>query len=453
MEKSAKKRVTLAAIIVAVICVLGIGVYFAAPYIKNVTDPNNKAIQAMKNSSVELSDNIKADIDEFIKGITDGGIKNYTGYITYDDVTYQSGNMLDYINTNTVKYNYGIDMGAKALGGSISLAADESALEVASLNFYIDGSTLYFKVPQLSSYNYKMNLDDALNYIENSSSNSANGSKFDIGFDKGDIDYMLKLLDSVDKEEGDSYSKAIQSVVDDIQKGFAKAAEEFTYSKVGNKEYSSGSYKQNTTCYTVTVTKDALIDGADAAIEAIYDDDSISGYRTLITSYYKNSREKLKSAVRKHLEDFEGFDMTIYVGDGSRIVAYEINSSDDDSSGSVVVESFLKGQITNLSYNMTYKDNTAVSSFERADDNTYKLASQINSDDIKLSYHGQAGLSADTKLSVSAADFTNAVDVTKLTNSQYQTIVLEAMSNIKVLNQIISIDLLIQDGNVQDLFR
>ena len=102
---------------------------------------------------------------------------------------------------------------------------------------------------------------------------------------------------------------------------------------------------------------------------------------------------------------------------------------------------------------MTYKDNTAVSSFERADDNTYKLASQINSDDIKLSYHGQAGLSADTKLSVSAADFTNAVDVTKLTNSQYQTIVLEAMSNIKVLNQIISIDSLIQDGNVQDLFR
>ena len=453
MEKSAKKRVTLAAIIVAVICVLGVGVYFAAPYIKNVTDPSNKAIQAMKNSSVEMSDNIKANIDNVIKGITDGGTKSYTGYITYDDMTYKSGNMLDYIRTNTIRYNYGVDMGARALGGSISLAADESASDVASLNFYINGGTLYFKVPQISSYNYKLNLDDALKYIEDLSSDDIDSSKFDIGFDMGDIDYMMKLLDSVDKEEGDSYSKAIQSVVDDIQIGLAKAAEEFVYSKAGNKEYSSGSYRQNTTCYNVTVTKDALIDGADAAIEAIYDDDSIAGYRTLISSYYKNSREKLKNAVRKHLEDYEEFDMTIYVGDGNRIVAYEINSNDDDSNGSMVVESFLKGQITNLSYNMTYKDNTAVSSFERADDNTYKLASQINSDDIKLSYHGQAGLSSDTKLSVSAADFTNAVDVTNLTNSQYQAIALEAMSNIKVLNQIISIDSLIQNGNVQDLLR
>lgn len=453
MEKTAKRRITLAAVIIALVCVIGAGVYFAVPYIKNVTDPDNKAIQAMKNSSVEMSDNIKTNIDNVIKGITDGGTKNYTGYITYDDMTYKSGNMLDYIRTNTIRYNYGVDMGAKALGGSISLAADESASDVASLNFYINGGTLYFKVPQISSYNYKLNLDDALKYIENLSSDDIDSSKFDIGFDMGDIDYMMKLLGSVDKEEGDSYSKAIQSVVDDIQIGLAKAAEEFVYSKAGNKEYSSGSYRQNTTCYNVTVTKDALIDGADAAIEAIYDDDSIAGYRTLISSYYKNSREKLKNAVRKHLEDYEEFDMTIYVGDGNRIVAYEINSNDNNGNIKVVVESFLKGQITNLIYNMAHEEDTASSSFEKTDENTYKISSQINSDDIRLSYHGQAGLSDDNKLTVSAADFTNAIDVTKLTNSQYQAIVSEAMGNIKVLNQIIAIDSLIQDGNVKDLFR
>lgn len=443
MEKTAKKRVTLAAVIIALICVIGAGVYFAAPYIKNVTDPNNKAIQAMKNTSVELSDNIKADIDNIIKGITDGKIKSYTGYITYDDLTYKSDNMLDYIKTNTIRYNYGIDGKSRAIGGSILLAADEAGADVASLDFYIDDKALYFKVPQLSSYNYKMSLEDVINNLDKSSVGAGN-SNLDIGFDKGDIDYMMKLLDSVDKEEGDSYSKAIQSVVDDIQKGLAKAAEEFIYSKVGNKEYSSGSYKQTTTCYNVTVTKDALIDGADAAIEAIYDDDSISGYRTLISSYYKNSREKLKSAVRKHLENFEGFDMTIYVGDGNRIVAYEINNNDDNGSGAVVVESFLKGQITNLSYNMSYKEDTLVSSFERADESTYNISSQINSSDIKLSYHGKTGLSDDNRLTVSAADFTNAIDVAQLTNSQYQAIVSEAMSNIKVLNQIISIDSFIQ---------
>ena len=452
MERAAKKRVTLAAIIIAVICVVGAGIYFAAPYIKNVTDPNNKAIQGMKNSSIEVSDNIKAGIDNIIKGITDGESKVYTGYITFDDLTYKSDNMLDYIKTNTIRYNYGIDGKSRAIGGSILLALDEDGADVASLDFYIDDKALYFKVPQLSSYNYKMSLEDVLNNLDKSSVGTGS-SNLDIGFDKGDIDYMMKLLDSVDKEEGDSYSKAIQSVVDDIQKGLAKAAEEFTYSKLGNKEYSRGSYKQNTTCYNVTVTKDALIDGADAAIEAIYDDDSISGYRTLISSYYKNSREKLKSAVRKHLENFEGFDMTIYVGDGNRIVAYEINNNDDNGNGAIVIESFLKGQITNLAYNVSYKEDTAASTFERADENTYKISSQINSSDIRLSYHGQAGLSGDNKLTVSAADFTNAIDVAQLTNSQYQAIVLEAMSNIKVLNQIISIDSLIQDGNMQDLFR
>lgn len=443
MERAAKKRVTLAAIIIAVICVVGAGIYFAAPYIKNVTDPNNKAIQGMKNSSIEVSDNIKAGIDNIIKGITDGESKVYTGYITYDDLTYKSDNMLDYIKTNTIRYNYGIDGKSRAIGGSILLAPDEDGADVASLDFYIDDKALYFKVPQLSSYNYKMSLEDVLNNLDKSYVGTGS-SNLDIGFDKGDIDYMMKLLDSVDKEEGDSYSKAIQSVVDDIQKGLAKAAEEFTYSKLGNKEYSRDSYKQNTTCYNVTVTKDALIDGADAAIEAIYDDDSISGYRTLISSYYKNSREKLKSAVRKHFENFEGFDMTIYVGDGNRIVAYEINNNDDNGNGAIVIESFLKGQITNLAYNVSYKEDTAALTFERADENTYKISSQINSSDIRLSYHGQAGLSDDNKFTVSAADFTNAIDVAQLTNSQYQAIVLEAMSNIKVLNQIISIDSFIQ---------
>ena len=102
---------------------------------------------------------------------------------------------------------------------------------------------------------------------------------------------------------------------------------------------------------------------------------------------------------------------------------------------------------------MAHEEDTASSSFEKTDENTYKISSQINSDDIRLSYHGQAGLSDDNKLTVSTADFTNAIDVTKLTNSQYQAIVSEAMGNIKVLNQIIAIDSLIQDGNVKDLFR
>jgi hypothetical protein len=222
-----------------------------------------------------------------------------------------------------------------------------------------------------------------------------------------------------------------KSFMADLKVGYEKAVEEFSYAKIEN---SSKSYA-NADCYRVTVTKDALIDGADAAIEAIYDDDTIYSYRTLISSYYKNSREKLKEAVRSRLADFESVEMLIYVDSANtRVIALEMSAN----GSTTVVESAEANAVTRISRNIFANGRNIVMTSDRLDADTYSFSSKMFSDETNISVSGETSNSNLNKLSVSASDFTNALDITQLTVSQYQAVMAQIADNYGVLSQIIS---------------
>jgi hypothetical protein len=60
------------------------------------------------------------------------------------------------------------------------------------------------------------------------------------------------------------------------------------------------------------------------------------------------------------------------------------------------------------------------------------------SDETNISVSGETSNSDEKKLSVSASDFTNALDITQLTVSQYQAVMAQIADNYGVLSQIIS---------------
>jgi hypothetical protein len=428
MGKNIKKRLIIAVLVVAVLCAVCIGVYFAYPRIKDAVNPSAKAIEAMKNAGNEMSAGFESYIDGCVGSKTNGSVRGYSGSVTYDTLTVNSNNLLDLVKTNTISYNYGVSLKDNQTGGVIGISDGADEPEVVKLYFLIDSNTLYFKVPQLSAYNFKLSTADASSYADKAIEEYPD---IDLDFDSNDIAYLIKLFKTEDAEESESYGRMVKSFMADLKVGYEKAVEEFSYTKIEN---SSKSY-ENADCYSVTVTKDAMIDGADAAIEAIYDDDTIYSYRTLISSYYKNSREKLKEAVRSRLEDFESFNMIIYVDSANaRVIALETNAN----GSTTVIESTEANAVTHVSRNIFDNGRNIVTTSDRLDADTYSFSSKVFSDETNISVSGEAGNSNLNKLSVSASDFTNALDITQLTVSQYQAVMAQIADNYGVLSQIIS---------------
>jgi hypothetical protein len=428
MGKKIKKRIIIAVLVVAVLCAACIGVYFAYPRIKDAVNPSAKAIESMKNAGNEMSAGFESYIDSCVGNQTSGTVRGYSGSITYDALTVNSNNLLDFVKTNTISYDYGVSLKDRQTGGVIGISEGADEPEVAKLYFLIDNNTLYFKVPQLSAYNFKLSTSDASSYADKALEENTD---IDLDFDSNDIAYLLKLFKSGDAEESEAYGRMAKSFMADLKVGYEKAVEEFSYAKIEN---SSKSYT-NADCYRVTVTKDALIDGADAAIEAIYDDDTIYSYRTLISSYYKNSREKLKEAVRNRLADFESVEMLIYVDSANtRVIALEMSAN----GSTTVIESTEANAVTRISRNIFADGRNIVTTSERIDADTYSFSSKLFSDETNISVSGETSNSDSNKLSVSAADFTNALDITQLTVSQYQAIMAQIADNYGVLSQIIS---------------
>lgn len=425
-----KKRITIAAIVVAVICIVGVAVFFAAPYVKNVTDPARKPQSALKDAGQDVADSFNSELDKLILAAAGGKSVTFTGYTTVDKLSTDSVDVMKYLAVDTVEYEYGLNLSDMSAGGRLDLKK-AGGDTVAQMYFYTDGKTLYFKVPQLCSYNFKVNIENALKTADVD-------SYMNLGFDLNDVKYSLSLLEGVDNEEKESYSKAIKSVVKDIKSGYDKAIEEIAYEKGEAQEYSRGSDSKNVTAYSVTVEKQALLDGSDTAIEAIFDDQDINGYRTLITSYYKDSRQKLKDAVAEKLSDYEPVTFTAYVDGSSNLVAAKLS----DGTADILIEMMEPGKVTYYSYSVV-KDGTSIQTVsERVSDDTYNVSMSAESADVAISYSGQSSRSYTDKLVVDASSFTNAVDVENISNAQSMAILREVIANSATLTKLISGDAL-----------
>lgn len=429
MNNSKKKWPVVAGVIAAVL-VLALIIFFAVPYVKDLSDPNKKAVTAMKNAGADYTSDFSKRLNEMADAASSGRVINSEGYVTFDKLNINSQDYLSYLNVNTVKFSYDSDFSNGVISGTLELSKDNGDT-AATVRFYSDDKTFYFKVPELTSYNFKMNYTDAGN---NSKVKGMTGSYSD------EIKALADLFRNIDSEDMKSYTKAVESLMTDILTGYNMAVDEFTYSAGDKTTYTSGEYSEDVRQYTVTITKQALLNGANAAVDAVFDDESISGYRTLITSYYKNSREKLKAAVEEKLADFKDFSIVIYVNKDEKIVAWDCQNSEY----SAVIENLLNGKFNRFAWNV--ESNGVKLSAESISDNgdNAKVSTGISGRGIESSYRGEAKQSYKDGAQVKASEFSSAINVAELTNSQAQSVIIDVFSHADLFSKLLAPSLLQQ---------
>lgn len=429
MNNSKKKWPVVAGVIAAVL-VLALIIFFAVPYVKDLSDPNKKAVTAMKNAGADYTSDFSKRLNEMADAASSGRVINSEGYVTFDKLNINSQDYLSYLNVNTVKFSYDSDFSNGVISGTLELSKDNGDT-AATVRFYSDDKTFYFKVPELTSYNFKMNYTDAGN---NSKVKGMTGSYSD------EIKALADLFRNIDSEDMKSYTKAVESLMADILTGYNMAVDEFTYSAGDKTTYTSGEYSEDVRQYTVTITKQALLNGANAAVDAVFDDESISGYRTLITSYYKNSREKLKAAVEEKLAGFKDFSIVIYVNKDEKIVAWDCQNSEY----SAVIENLLNGKFNRFAWNV--ESNGVKLSAESISDNgdNAKVSIGISGRGIESSYRGEAKQSYKDGAQVKASEFSSAINVAELTNSQAQSVIIDVFSHADLFSKLLAPSLLQQ---------
>ncbi|MDD6844072.1 MAG: hypothetical protein PUE32_00635 [Clostridia bacterium] len=429
MNNSKKKWPVVAGVIAAVL-VLALIIFFAVPYVKDLSDPNKKAVTAMKNAGADYTSDFSKRLNEMADAASSGRVINSEGYVTFDKLNINSQDYLSYLNVNTVKFSYDSDFSNGVISGTLELSKDNGDT-AATVRFYSDDKTFYFKVPELTSYNFKMNYTDAGN---NSKVKGMTGSYSE------EIKALADLFRNIDSEDMKSYTKAVESLMTDILTGYNMAVDEFTYSAGDKTTYTSGEYSEDVRQYTVTITKQALLNGANAAVDAVFDDESISGYRTLITSYYKNSREKLKAAVEEKLAGFKDFSIVIYVNKDEKIVAWDCQNSEY----SAVIENLLNGKFNRFAWNV--ESNGVKLSAESISDNgdNAKVSIGISGRGIESSYRGEAKQSYKDGAQVKASEFSSAINVAELTNSQAQSVIIDVFSHADLFSKLLAPSLLQQ---------
>lgn len=429
MNNSKRKWPVVAGVIAAVL-VLALIIFFAVPYVKDLSDPNKKAVTAMKNAGADYTSDFSKRLNEMVDAASSGRVINSEGYVTFDKLSINSQDYLSYLNVNTVKFSYDSDFSNGVISGTLELSKDNGDT-AATVRFYSDDKTFYFKVPELTSYNFKMNYTDAGN---NSKVKGMTGSYSD------EIKALVDLFRNIDSEDMKSYTKAVESLMTDILTGYNMAVDEFTYSAGDKTTYTSGDYSEDVRQYTVTITKQALLNGANAAVDAVFDDESISGYRTLITSYYKNSREKLKAALEEKLADFKDFSIVIYVNKDEKIVAWDCQNSEY----SAVIENLLNGKFNRFAWNV--ESNGVKLSAESISDNgdNAKVSIGISGRGIESSYRGEAKQSYKDGAQVKASEFSSAINVAELTNSQAQSVIIDVFSHADLFSKLLAPSLLQQ---------
>ncbi len=438
MNNSKKKWPVVAGVIAAVL-VLALIIFFAVPYVKDLSDPNKKAVTAMKNAGADYTSDFSKRLNEMVDAASSGKVINSEGYVTFDNLSINSQDYLSYLNVNTVKFIYDSDFSNGVISGTLELSKDNGDT-VATVRFYSDDKTFYFKVPELTSYNFKMNYTDV---ADNSQTSGMSG------FDREEISALADLFRNIDSEDMESYTKAVESLMTDILTGYNMAVDEFTYSAGDKTTYNAGEYSEDVRQYTVTITKQALLNGANAAVDAVFDDESISGYRTLITSYYKNSREKLKAAIEEKLADFKDFSIVIYVNNDEKIVAWNCQNSEDsavsqNSKYSAVIENLLNGKFNRFAWNVE-SDGVKLSAESISDNGgNAKVSIGISGKGIESSYRGEAKQSYKDGAQVKASEFSSAINVAELTNSQAQSVMIDVFSHADLFSKLLAPSLLQQ---------
>lgn len=452
VPKKKKRWPLITALAVIIAAVLGVGVYFAYPYVRELISPERQAIEALKSVGYELADAVEDVMDNSSEGVALN--QQSMGIISFDSFSADGEDFLSYVKVDTLQYDVQTNIETGEMSGTIGLA-NGSSDAVMTLNFYTYDDTMYFNIPELFSENFRVDLSDIVD-----------SDLYGIYGYNNIFGYLFSGSGSYDIS---AYSDVVNAAVKDILSGYYRAVEEFEYKKLESTTLEADGLKSRVSVYRVTVTGEAVLSGFNKAIDALFDDSQVSVYLNMLSAYGSVSRESLKAAAASELAGMQDAEFTLYTRSGGRMAGIDVdldevtrlsmrflgddlsehmNFSISDGDDSMAVSYKESGNDSEIRFNFSLENGDFIDTYicYQSEENSVTMKDcDINMDfdgtTFELGLTGTVFAQEFSKMKFSATSFNGALNPERLTTQQQTALVNEFAENGSVLKNVVSDEL------------
>lgn len=459
-KKKKKKWPLVVAILVVLIAIITAVVIVVLPKLKKELSPTKNAVTAIKNVGASLEDSV----DNLFNNLGAGSISDkteFSGTFKFDNMTVNGESYSKYVKADSVKYDIQADTSMQKAAGDLKLQNGNA--ELLTVSFYTDGSTVYFKIPELFTETFSMSVNQIVNDTDIDSS-------FGYPFDMSDISGYLSALNSGNLSQ---YKEPAKAAARALAKGIDAFADECQYGQNESLTYKSDNGDIEVTEYSVTVTENAIKVGVDTAIDALYADSATSAYMSMLT-IAGVTQDSLKKEIASSIQGMDPVTFSMYVNKDDKIVrvAADVSDIDEYSNGEIAISFVGKDNIsdyvvieanaddTNMKFTVQNADNRSSVAFDMKQGSEYmkmaldcslsgstvainNMSIDMNIDDVKanMKITGDYSQKEFSSMKYSSSSFSKPVNVDKMTSAQQTALATEFVKNSAVFKKIISDDL------------
>lgn len=459
-KKKKKKWPLVVAILVVLVAIITAVVIVVLPKLKKELSPTKNAVTAIKNVGASLEDSV----DNLFNNLGAGSISDkteFSGTFKFDNMTVNGESYSKYVKADSVKYDIQADTSMQKAAGDLKLQNGNA--ELLTVSFYTDGSTVYFKIPELFTETFSMSVNQIVNDTDIDSS-------FGYPFDMSDISGYLSALNSGNLSQ---YKEPAKAAARALAKGIDAFADECQYGQNESLTYKSDNGDIEVTEYSVTVTENAIKVGVDTAIDALYADSATSAYMSMLT-IAGVTQDSLKKEIASSIQGMDPVTFSMYVNKDDKIVRVSVDVSDIDeySNGEIAISFVGKDNISdyvvieatadnfNTKFTIHNSDNRSSVIVDAKNGNEYmkmkldcslsgsnvninEMSIDMNTEDVKanMKITGDYSQKEFSSMKYSSSSFPKPVNVDKMTSAQQTALVTEFVKNSAVFKKIISDDL------------
>ena len=459
-KKKKKKWPLVAVILIALAAVITAVVIVVLPKLKKELSPTKQAVTAIKNVGASLEDSV----DKLFNNLGTNTVSDkneISGTFKFDNMTVNGESYSKYVKADSIKYDIQTDTSLQKAAGDLKL--QNGSTELLTVSFYTDGSTVYFKIPELFTETFSMSVDQIVNDTDIDPS-------FGYPFDMSDISGYLSALNSGNLSQ---YKEPAKAAARALAKGIDAFADECQYGQNESLTYKSDNGDIEVTEYSVTVTENAIKAGVDTAIDALYADSATSAYMSML-SIAGVTQDSLKKEIASSIQGMDPVTFSMYVNKDDAIVRISIDNADvnGNSNGTIAISFVGKDNIsdyvvieanaddTNMKFTVQNADNRSSVAFDMKQGSEYmkmaldcslsgstvainNMSIDMNIDDVKanMKITGDYSQKEFSTMKYSSSSFPKPVNVDKMTSAQQTALATELVKNSAVFKKIISDDL------------
>lgn len=456
VPKKKKKWPIVAAIVAAVAVVAAVLLVIFLPKLKSNSEDKH-AIEAVKKVGASLEDSV----DKLFNNLSTTSVSDkteFSGTFKFDSVSVDGEDYTKYVKADTLYYDVQVDTLSDKAAGELKLQNGSTSL--LTVSFYTDGTTVYFKVPELFSESFSMSVAQL-----------AKDSDFSYYSDFSDISGYLSMFSGTGDVE--QYKEPAKAAARALAKGIDAFAENCQCDKNDSFTYNSQNGDIKVKEYSVTVNEAAVKAACDAAIDALYTDSATLSYMSML-SIAGYTQDSLKSTIADSIKGMTPVKFSMYVDDDDDIVRVAMDLSDIDSTTSgtfsvafigdknpsdyVVIEA--EADDVSLKYTIQNKDNNSAVAFEMKQGTEYlnmgldcslsgntvtinDLSMNMLVDSVKADFKitGDYSQKEFSSLKYTSSNFSNPVNVYNMTSAQQTALSMELVQNANVFSKILGDDL------------